>query len=450
MDSDPLLHKVLLADVWSTYFGFYGPYAAVLLVLLILAAVISAAEAAFFTLSPDDRALCRVSEGKPESRIIQLLDRPRRLLASLLIFNNLLNLAIVVIVTYLVWELYQFKTISGLMLAGVTTAVTLIIVLFGEIIPKVYASQNNLAVAKWTAPLVAVALVLFRPFSAMLVSLSNVVDKRIQRRGYKVSLEELSQAVELTSSESTHEERELIKGIVNFGNLTARQVMRSRGDISAVCDDLTFDELLEQINQSGYSRIPVYKESVDQIDGILYIKDLLPHIDKDDSFHWQVLLRPVFFIPETKKIDDLLQDFQKRRVHLAIVVDEYGGTRGLVTMEDIIEEIFGDINDEFDDDEAVPFQRIDEKTIVIEGKTLLVDLCRVLQVDASFFDAAKGESESLAGLLLELFTRVPENDEEISYQPFVFKILSADDKRINHVQITRQDVSEEVEVNSEA
>ncbi|MGA0557535.1 gliding motility-associated protein GldE [Larkinella sp. VNQ87] len=433
--------KVLQAEVWSTYLGFYGPYAAILLVLLALAAIVSASEAAFFSLSSDDRAVCRVSDNSAERRIMQLLDRPRRLLASLLIFNNLLNLAIVVIVTYLVWKLSQLDPTSGWVLASVTVIVTLTIVLFGEIIPKVYASQNSLSVARRTAPLVALASAVFRPLSVLLVSLTSIIDQRIQRRGYKVSMEELNQAVELTSSESTQEERELIKGIVNFSNLTARQVMRARVDITAFREDLNFSALLAQINQAGYSRVPVYKESLDEIEGILYLKDLLPHLDSDDSFHWQSLVRPVFFIPETKKIDDLLQDFQKRRVHMAIVVDEYGGTRGLITLEDIIEEIFGDINDEFDEEEPQAFQRVDERTVAVEGKTLLTDVCRVLNVDITYFDDVKGESESLGGLLLELFTRVPQTGEEVSYQDFTFKVLSADDKRIQNVEIVRQEIT---------
>lgn len=439
MDSDPS-GKVLQADVWSTYLSFYGPYAAILIILLALAAIVSASEAAFFSLSSDDRAICRSSDDAAERRIMNLLDRPRRLLASLLIFNNLLNLAIVVIVTYLVWKLSQLDPTSGWVLVSVTVIVTLLIVLFGEIIPKVYASQNSLAVARMTAPLVAMTSTLFRPLSVLLVSLTSVIDQRIRRRGYKVSMEELNQAVELTSRESTHEERELIKGIVNFSNLTARQAMRSRVDITAFHDELTFSELMAQINQSGYSRVPVYKESLDEIEGILYLKDLLPYLDSDDSFQWQTLIRPVFFIPETKKIDDLLQDFQKRRVHMAIVVDEYGGTRGLITLEDIIEEIFGDINDEFDEEEAVPFQRIDERTVVVEGKLLLTDVCRVLNVDMTYFDEVKRESESLGGLLLELFTRVPQAGQEVGYGDFTFKVLSADNKRIHHVEIIQKEI----------
>lgn len=435
---DPLPRQVLPAiDGWGTYFDLYGPYTALILLLLTLAGLVSASEAAFFTLSPDERAHCRDSNHAGEQRIATLLERPKRLLASLVIFNNLLNIAIVVIVTYLTWQFSQTSTGQGWILAGVTLAVTLAIVLFGEIIPKVYASQNNLAVARRTATLAQLGLVIFRPLAVLLVNLSNQVDRRIERRGYKLSVEELSQAVELTGASATVEEKEILKSIVNFSNLNARQVMRARLDISALTDDLPFSELITQINASGYSRVPVYKESLDQVEGILYIKDLLPYIHEDDSFQWQSLLRPVFFIPENKKVDDLLQDFQKRRVHMAIVVDEYGGTRGLVTLEDIIEEIFGEINDEFDDETPAGYRREDEQTVIIEGKVLLTDVCRVLNVDATTFETVQGGSESLGGLLLELFSRLPQTGNQTTYAGFTFEVLSADDKRINEVRIKK-------------
>ncbi|MVM40521.1 gliding motility-associated protein GldE [Spirosoma sp. HMF3257] len=425
------------ADGWGTYFDLYAPYTALILLLLTLAGLVSASEAAFFSLSPDDRAHCRESSSADEKRIALLLERPKRLLASLVIFNNLLNIAIVVIVSYLTWEVTKVSSGSGWILTGMALATTIAIVLFGEIVPKVYASQNNLIVARQTAPLAQLGLAVFRPLAMMLVSLSNQVDKRIQRRGYKLSVEELSQAVELTGINATVEEKEILKGIVNFSNLTARQVMRARLDISAVNDDLPFSELLDQINASGYSRVPVYGESLDQIEGVLYIKDLLPHIHADDSFRWQSLLRPAFFIPENKKVDDLLQDFQKRRVHMAIVVDEYGGTRGLVTLEDIIEEIFGDINDEFDDETPVGYRREDAQTVVFEGKLPLTDVCRVLNVDATTFEAVQGDSESLGGLLLELFNRLPKSGDKTTYAGFVFDVVSADDKRINEVRVRK-------------
>ncbi|GAB3738464.1 gliding motility-associated protein GldE [Spirosoma lituiforme] len=436
--SDPLPRQVLLAtDGWGTYLDLYGPYTALILLLLTLAGLVSASEAAFFSLSPDDRALCRDSNLADDQRIATLLERPKRLLASLVIFNNLLNIAIVVIVTYLTWEFSHASQGLGWMLPLVTLATTIAIVLFGEIVPKVYASQNNLTVARKTAALAKIGLAVFRPLAMVLVNLSNQVDKRIERKGYKLSVEELSQAVELTGTNATVEEKEILKGIVNFSNLTARQVMRARLDISAVEDDLVFSELMEQINASGYSRVPVFHESLDQIEGILYIKDLLAHIHQDDSFNWQSLLRPAFFIPENKKVDDLLQDFQKRRVHIAMVVDEYGGTRGLVTLEDIIEEIFGEINDEFDDETPVGYRREDDQTVVFEGKMPLTDVCRILNVDATTFEAVQGDSESLGGLLLELFNRLPKPDEEIRHAGFVFHVLAADDKRINEVRVKK-------------
>ncbi|MBD2701121.1 gliding motility-associated protein GldE [Spirosoma sp. BT702] len=434
--SDPLPRQVLPAtESWGTYFNLYGPYLALILLLLTLAGLVSASEAAFFSLSPDDRAFCRESHKTDDRRIANLLERPKRLLASLVIFNNLLNIAIVVIVTYLTWAFSQAQG-SGWVLAGVTLTTAIAIVLFGEIIPKVYASQNNLMVARRTATLAQAGLFVFRPLAMLLVSLSNQIDRRIDRRGYKLSVEELSQAVELTGNDATLEEKEILKGIVNFSNLTVRQVMRTRLDISAVNNELPFAELMAQINASGYSRVPVYHESLDQVDGILYIKDLLPHIHQDDTFRWQELLRPAYFIPENKKVDDLLQDFQKRRVHIAIVVDEYGGTRGLVTLEDIIEEIFGDINDEFDDETSVGYHREDDRTVVFEGKMLLTDVCRVLNVDITTFEGAQGDSESLGGLLLELFNRLPKTNEETTYGGFTFHVLSADDKRINEVKVT--------------
>ncbi|GAB3962660.1 gliding motility-associated protein GldE [Spirosoma harenae] len=446
MDSgDPLPRQVLPAiDGWSTYFDLYAPYTALILGLLTLAGLVSASEAAFFSLSADDRAICRESNHAEEQRIASLLERPKRLLASLVIFNNLLNIAIVVIVTYLTWEFSQASGDTGWILSGVALITTLAIVVFGEIVPKVYASQNNLRVARRTAPLAQVGLTLFRPFAMMLVNLSNQVDKRIERRGYKLSVEELSHAVELTGASATVEEKEILKGIVNFSNLTARQVMQARLAISAVHDELPFSELLAQINASGYSRVPVYGESLDQIEGILYIKDLLPHIHESDGFQWRSLVRPAFFIPENKKVDDLLQDFQKRRVHIAIVVDEYGGTRGLVTLEDIIEEIFGDINDEFDEETPLGYRREDDQTVVFEGKMPITDVCRVLNVDASTFDSVQGDSESLGGLLLELFHRLPKAGDETTFDNFVFYVLSADDKRINEVRVRKNKVSAEL------
>jgi putative hemolysin len=437
MDGDPSSGRVLLVgNDWSTALFFFGPYVALILLLLTLAGIVSAAEAAFFSLSPSDRATCRDSDRPTDQRIGVLLSRPKRLLASLVIFNNLLNIAVVVITTYLAWAIPALATTTNGTLAAVTLLTTLAIVLFGEMIPKVLANQNALTVVRRTTPLVQVASLVFRPLSVLLVRLSNAIDKRIERRGYTLSAEALSQAVDLTGHEATAEQKDILKGIVNFSNLTARQVMRARMDIVGVSNELTFKELVIHINESGYSRVPVYAETIDQIDGILYSKDLLPHLNQADDFEWRLLVRPVFFTAETKKIDDLLHDFQRRRVHLAIVADEYGGTSGLITLEDIIEEIFGDINDEFDDDEhSAPYQRIAPNTIRVAGKTALPDLCRMLDIEATTFDTVQGEAESLGGLLLELFGHLPRPSQTVETAGFRFTVMTADDKRIGEVEI---------------
>ncbi len=420
---DPSSTQVLpVGNDWSTYLSFYGPYVAVVLLLLFVAALASAAEAAFFTLTPQDRAQCRDSDAPAYQRIAAILERPRRLLASLVVLNNLLNIAIVLIVTYVAWIVTGASHGSGWLLAAITLATTLVIVVFGEMVPKIYAAQHALSVAGSTLWLARSAMLIFAPISSLLVSMSNQVDKRIHRRGYKLSAEELSEAVELTGTSSSEEEKELLKGIVNFSNLTARQVMRARMDITAFPNDLPFPTLLEQLNDAGYSRVPVYNETIDQIEGVLYLKDLLPHLASDELFSWTSLLRPVFFI--------------------AIVVDEYGGTRGLVTLEDIIEEIFGDINDEFDEETPTGYRRVDEQTVIFEGRTPLTDVCRVLDVDPTAFDEVRGDSESLGGLLLELFSRLPKTGEEITFDDFNFHVLAADDKRISEVRVTQQDLTE--------
>lgn len=267
------------------------------------------------------------------------------------------------------------------------------------------------------------------------MSLSGVIEKRIERKGYSLSVDELNQALEITTEDTTDEEKDILKGIVNFGTLSVKQVMRSRMDITAIDMDMDFHELMDKINKSGYSRIPVYSETIDHIEGILYIKDLLPHIDHDEDFQWQSLVRKGFFIPENKKIDSLLKDFQQRRVHMAIVVDEYGGTSGLVTLEDLIEEIIGEINDEFDDAEDFYFKELDPNTFVFEGKVSLNDFCKKLEIDPQEFDEVKGESESLGGLLLELNSSFPKNGSKIKFDKYEFTVLAVDARRIKKVKV---------------
>jgi putative hemolysin len=286
---------------------------------------------------------------------------------------------------------------------------------------------------------------LLSPVSWLLMTLSNLIEKRIQRKGYNVSVDELNQALEITAEgEATEEEKGILKGIVNFGTLSVKQVMKSRVDITAFDMEIDFHELMDQINKTGFSRIPIYNETIDKLEGILYIKDILPHIHESETFPWQEKLRPVYFVPESKKIDDLFRDFQEKQVHMAIVVDEYGGTEGLITMEDIIEEIVGEINDEFDEENEVNYRKIDSNTFIFEGKTSLNDFCKIIQVEGTVFDEIKGESESLGGLLLELNEKLPNAGEKIRFQNFLFTIVAVDNKRIKRVRVLMDSPKQDV------
>lgn len=414
----------------------YAVYGGVLLLLLALNAIISASEVAFFSLTSDERARCRESENKNERAIIALLDKPQRLLATLLIFVNLVNITFITLASYLTWQATGSKD-NPIAIIILTFGVTFIIVFFGEMIPKVYANQNNLRVAKLFVPVVEFANFLFKPISSLLLGISSLFENAVERKGYNITAEELNHALEITTGKDTSaQEKDILKGVVNFGNTSTRQIMQSRLDITAFDYDLDFHELLDKINKSGYSRVPVFKEQIDKIEGILYIKDLLPHIENDENFEWQKLLKTPYFVPESKKIDDLLYDFQEKRVHMAIVVNEYGETEGLVTMEDIIEEIVGDIKDEYDI-EDIDFKKIDDNTFEFEAKTSFNDFCKVMDIAPESLEAARGTSESVAGLVLELFGRLPNASEEKSVENLKFTVISVDLKRIKRVKVTR-------------
>ena len=432
---DPFPDLYLLAQILTSealYFTFYG---AVLVLLLALSAIISGSEVAFFSLTKEDILQCRNSKSPKEATIARLLENPKRLLATILIANNLVNVAFITLSTFVVWRIVGSQTTEGLILIVLTTAASAAIVFFGEVVPKVYANHNNLGFAKLAAGLLSVSSVIFRPVSVILMSISNVIESRIERKGYNLSVDDLNQALELTTDNNTSdEEKGILKGIVNFGTLSVKQVMRSRMEITAVDIETDFHELMDKINKSGHSRIPVYNETIDKIEGILYIKDLLAHIEMEEDFKWQQLLRPGFFIPENKKVDALLKDFQEKRVHMAIVVDEYGGTSGLITMEDVIEEIVGEINDEFDND-GVAFNKLDEHTYIFEGRTSLNDFCKIVGDEVNIFDQVKGESESLGGLILELHSKLPRVGEKIPFDHFVFTVVSVDNKRIKRVRV---------------
>lgn len=415
--------------------SFYIISGVILSGLLILSALVSGSEVAFFSLSKNQINTFRYSNAKGEKRIYQLIKNPQKLLATILIFNNFINVAIVTLATVVTWRIFGTTTLTGIVIISLTFITTFAIVFFGEIIPKVYANSNNVAFAGMSSRLMIMAESIFSPLSWVLLSFSKVVEKRIERKNYYISKEEIHKALEITADgEATEEEKEILKGIVNFGTLSVKQVMKSRLEITAFEIDLDFHDLMDKINKCGFSRIPVFRETIDKIEGILYIKDLLPYLDRDENFKWQPLLRPGYFVPENKKIDSLLKDFQEKRVHISIVVDEYGGTSGLITLEDIIEEIVGEIRDEFDVDE-IAYNKLDENTYVFEGRTSLNDFCKIIGKDPSLFDEVKGESESLAGLILELSSKIPRVGEKIEFGDLVFTVVAVDNRRIKRIRI---------------
>ena len=421
----------------------------VLMALLLCSAMISGSEVAFFSLSAKDVNECRAGTRPADQQVVALLERPRVLLATILILNNLVNVAIVTLSTYATWQ-YFGKTSQGWLIIALTTAITIAILFFGEILPKQYAIHYSLNFARNMAGVLNVFTQILKPLSIALMSISRLVEQRLEKKGYNVSVDELNQALEITTQHdktATEEEKEILKGIVNFGTLSVKQIMRSRMDITAIDIETDFHELMDIINKTGYSRIPIFRETIDSIEGFLYVKELLPYLNQEESFNWQTLLHKGFFVPESKKIDALLRDFQEKRVHMAIVVDEYGGTAGLITLEDIIEEIVGEINDEFDESD-VRYNKLDENTYVFEGKTSLNDFCKIIDEDSALFEEVKGESESLGGLLLEIHSKLPRAGEKINFDKYVFTVVAVDSKRIKRIRVLKkvpimQDTSKE-------
>ena len=432
-DPEPgsIIFSMVLQDSPALFFIVNG---VLLVLLLVLSGMVSGSEVAFFSLSPKD--IQHLKGGTTiEKRIHSLISKPKRLLATILILNNFINIAFVTLSTIMTWRITGSQDVAGQIVVVLTAIVTFLIVYFGEVVPKIYANQRSIGFAKLTVPLITFSFKFFKPFSWLLTTFSLALESKVQKKGYDISADQLNQALELTTNEDTSEEEKgILKGIVNFGQLSVKQVMRSRVDITAFDDELDFHELMDKINKSGYSRIPIYKETIDNLEGILYSKDLLPHINKKENFKWQKLVRPPFFIPESKKIDTLLKDFQEKHVHMAIVVDEYGGTSGLVTLEDVIEEIVGEIHDESDDDE-IKFNKVDEHTYIFEGKTTLIDFCKIINQDPAIFEEVKGESESLGGLILELHSKLPGTGEVITFDKYEFIVTAVDHKRIKKIKV---------------
>jgi len=408
----------------------------VLVVLLFISALISGAEIAFFSLTLSQIGDIKNFKTAVSKKIVSLLEKPKFLLATILISNNFVNIAIVIISTFITAHYATALTHPVIAFVVQVVLVTFLLLLMGEIIPKVIAHRHALSFAQFMAHPIKVLQLIFYPLSYVMVKFTSVIDKSIEKKGLDITPEDLYEAIELsTENEITSEdERKMLKGIAKFGDIEVKEIMKSRIDVIAVDETTSFAKLLDIVKESGYSRIPVFKETFDNISGILYVKDLLQHLDKNDTFQWQQLLRTAFFVPENKKIDDLLKEFQSKKIHLSIVVDEYGGTSGIVTLEDIIEEIVGEINDEFDVDEA-NFVKENDNTYIFEGKTSLNDFCKVLEIDDARFDDVRGDADSLAGLMLELSGKIPLRNESVQIKNMTFIALNVDKRRIKRIKV---------------
>ncbi|WP_299890278.1 gliding motility-associated protein GldE [uncultured Lacinutrix sp.] len=432
MDPEPTSILLLIAKVdFSIISGFI-----LLLVLLICSALISGAEVALFSLTradlePEDNQI-----SKSLKIIAKLLEKPKKLLATILVANNFINIAIVLLFAYLGEFMFESITTKWLKFTLEVIVVTFLILLFGEILPKVYASRNNMKFSSFMAYPLRFLDIVFSPLSMPMRSITLGIHNKLGRQKSNLSVDQLSQALELTSEDdTTQEEQKILQGIVSFGNTDTKQVMRPRLDIFALNKEQTYAEIMPEVIKNGFSRIPVYTDNIDTIDGILYVKDLLSHIDKKD-LDWVKLIREPFFVPENKKLDDLMAEFQEKKVHLAVVVDEYGGTSGLVSLEDIIEEIVGDISDEFDDEDVI-YSKLDDKNYVFEGKTALKDFYRITKIeDDDNFEDNKGEAETIAGFILEISGSFPRRASKINFENYVFTIEALDKKRIKRVKVT--------------
>lgn len=405
-------------------------------VLLMVVALVSAAESAFFSLTPTDMEELKTSGTKTDAKILALIANPKRLLATVLISINFINIAIVILSTFVMNGLFDFSQNHLLGFIIQVVVVTFLILLVGEVIPKIYATQNPLNSSRKLVFFVQFLQRLFYPISWILIYSTSLLDKVIKRKTHNISIDDLSEALELTSDEDMPEEdHKILKGIVKFGATDVKQIMKSRMDVTAFEFETGYKKLLADIISCGFSRIPIYKETLDNIAGVLYAKDLLQYMNEPDNFDWHKIIRLPFFVPENKKIDDLLREFQHKKIHLAIVVDEYGGTSGIVTLEDVIEEIVGEINDEFDDVDLV-YSKLDNDNFVFEGKAPLNDVYRILEIDGGVFEEAKGEADTLAGFVIEVEGRIPSKNEKIKFKNLLFTIESADNRKIKRIKIT--------------
>ncbi len=446
-DLDPYLD--LLSVLTNQFFNSFSIEAVtgliVLIVLIVLSGLVSGSETAFFSLSPADLDNLNNSKRAKEKLILKLRSKPKDLLATILIANNFINVAIVILSAYILAITLNFELNPVLGFFIEVILITSVILLFGEIIPKIYANKEPLLVANMMAKPIKFMIVFFRPLSSILVHSTTLIDKKIGKKGQNISYNELSEAIEITVNESVPaQEKMILKGFATFGDKEVRDIMQSRVNVTAIDKKLSFQEVLEVVIESGFSRIPVYEESFDHVLGVLYIKDLLPYSKTEKYFDWLPLVRPALFVPENKKIKDLLQEFREKKIHLAIVVDEYGGTSGIITLEDIIEEIVGEIGDEFDKEPTqFKYKRLRENSYLFEAKTPINDLCKIMKVDDDYFDEVRGESDSIGGLILEMEEGIPPKGTKVRFKQFEFEVVNVDKRKINEVKVTINNKPEE-------
>ena len=405
----------------------------VLFLLLIGSALMSASEVAFFSFRPEDIERFKSVKNKRTKTALKLYNKPEKLLSTILVGNNTVNIAIVLLAAYISSRMFDFSSEPVIGFIVNVVVITFLLLFFGEVMPKVYASRNHLTVALLMAIPLSVLQKIFLPVTSLLIFSTSFVKRRSGSRHSNISMDDLSDALELTSDENNEDDK-ILKGIVNFGNINVSAIMCPRMDVTAIDIRSGFDKIVPVIISSGFSRIPVFSGSFDTVKGILYAKDVLPYANNPAGFKWQALLRPPYFVPETKKINELLKEFQTRKIHMAVVIDEYGGTSGIVTLEDILEEIVGEITDESDQDELL-YRKVDDRTYIFEGKILLNDFCKVFEIEEEIFEEVRGESETLAGLILELTGEIPQKDQVIKHGEFIFRIESADRRRIKEIRV---------------
>lgn len=429
MDAEPSSNLLETIDT-NLLFGILA-----IAFFLFCSAMVSAAEVALFSLTQQDLNTLSEEDSSKANLISKLLQRPKKLLATILVANNFSHIGVVIVFSFVGNNIFSAIESPILKFVVEVILITFLILLFGEVLPKIYASRNNIQFSKFVANPLSILDNLLSPISLPMRAVSVYLHEKLGRQKSNISVDQLSQALGLTSTEdTTSEEQKILEGIVSFGNTDTKQVMSPRIDIFAIEMEETFAEIYEKIVDKGYSRIPVYRESIDHIEGVLFVKDLIPHINKKE-FDWIKLIREPFFVPENKKLDDLLKEFQSKKSHLAIVVDEYGGTSGLVSLEDIIEEIVGDISDEFDD-ENLNFSQIDDKNFLFEGKINLKDFYRIVDVNEEIFEISKGEAETLAGFILEILGNFPKKGQKIHFTNVHFTIEAVDKKRIKQLKVT--------------